>query len=286
MRRLKTKYEILRQQIYIIIYGANTPAGKLFDIVLLFVILLSFVMVTLESIPSIDIKYHDLLIFAEWLVTVFFTIEYILRIISNKKPFTYIFSFYGIVDLISLLPMYLSFFFPGANFLIAFRSIRLLRLFAILDLMPILGQQSHLKLALNASKHKILVFMYFMIVMSIVLGTLMYMIEGGHNGFTDIPNSIYWCIVTMTTVGYGDISPVTYLGKTIASFIMIMGYGIIAVPTGIVTAEYSNLKYNNPELERKRVCPNCTSFIYDMEAKFCCNCGSELPPVKKRPKNE
>lgn len=281
MKRLKSKYEILRQKIYIIIYGANTPGGKLFDLVLLLVILLSVAMVMIDSIKSVDEKYHNFLYYGEWVVTVFFTLEYILRLLCNKKPLSYVFSFYGIVDLISLLPMYLSYFFPEASFLIAFRAIRLLRLFAILDLMPIIGQQSHLKLALNASKHKIIVFMYFMIVMAIVLGTLMYIIEGGHSGFTDIPNSVYWCIVTMTTVGYGDIAPITYVGKTIASFIMIMGYGIIAVPTGIVTAEYTNLKYNNPELKTRIVCPECTSFIYDLDANFCSNCGAKLLNTEK-----
>lgn len=281
MRKLKSKYEIVRQKIYITIYGSNTRAGRLFDLMLLFIILFSVAMVMMESVKSIDLLYHDFLYYGEWVVTIFFTLEYLLRLLCNKKPLTYVFSFYGIIDLISLLPMYLSFFFPEASFLIAFRAIRLLRLFAILDLMPIIGQQSHLKLALNASKHKIIVFMYFMIVMAIVLGTLMYMIEGGHNGFKDIPTSIYWCIVTMTTVGYGDIAPVTYLGQTIASFIMIMGYGIIAVPTGIVTAEYTNLKYSNPELRNKTICPECTTFIYDLEANFCSNCGAKIHTQKK-----
>lgn len=280
MRKLKSKYEIVRQKIYITIYGSNTRAGRLFDLMLLFIILFSVAMVMMESVKSIDLLYHDFLYYGEWVVTIFFTLEYLLRLLCNKKPLTYVFSFYGIIDLISLLPMYLSFFFPEASFLIAFRAIRLLRLFAILDLMPIIGQQSHLKLALSASKHKIIVFMYFMIVMAIVLGTLMYMIEGGHNGFKDIPTSIYWCIVTMTTVGYGDIAPVTYLGQTIASFIMIMGYGIIAVPTGIVTAEYTNLKYSNPELRSKTICPECTTFIYDLEANFCSNCGAKINTQK------
>lgn len=280
MRKLKSKYEIVRQKIYITIYGSNTRAGRLFDLMLLFIILFSVAMVMMESVKSIDLLYHDFLYYGEWVVTIFFTLEYLLRLLCNKKPLTYVFSFYGIIDLISLLPMYLSFFFPEASFLIAFRAIRLLRLFAILDLMPIIGQQSHLKLALSASKHKIIVFMYFMIVMAIVLGTLMYMIEGGHNGFKDIPTSIYWCIVTMTTVGYGDIAPVTYLGQIIASFIMIMGYGIIAVPTGIVTAEYTNLKYSNPELRSKTICPECTTFIYDLEANFCSNCGAKINTQK------
>src|SRR5690554_3406359 len=154
MKRLKSKYEILRQKIYIIIYGANTPGGKLFDLVLLLVILLSVAMVMIDSVKSVDQKYHNFLYYGEWVVTVFFTLEYILRLLCNKKPLSYVFSFYGIVDLISLLPMYLSYFFPEASFLIAFRAIRLLRLFAILDLMPIIGQQSHLKLALSRSEER------------------------------------------------------------------------------------------------------------------------------------
>jgi len=155
-------------------------------------------------------------------------------------------------------------------------ALRLLRLFSILDLMPIIGQQSHLKLALKASRNKILVFVYFIVILSIVLGTLMFLIEGRENGFKDIPTSIYWCIVTMTTVGYGDLSPATPLGQLIASFIMIMGYGIIAVPTGIVTAEYAGVKANNPELDEKKVCPKCTTFIYDLNANYCYNCGAKL----------
>lgn len=276
MRRLKSKYELLRQKVFIIIYGSNTLGGRLFDIILLFVILLSVFLVMLESVQRIDKVHHEILFYGEWIITIFFTLEYILRLLCNKKPLSYVFSFYGVVDLISLLPMYLAFFIPSTSFLVAFRALRLLRLFAILDLMPIIGQQSHLKLALKASKNKIIVFVYFIVIVSIVLGTLMFLIEGRENGFNDIPTSIYWCIVTMTTVGYGDLSPATPLGQFIASFIMIMGYGIIAVPTGIVTAEYAGVKKNNPELDAKKVCPNCTTFIYDLNANYCYNCGTKL----------
>jgi len=274
--KIKSKYELLRQQIYIIIYGANTFWGKLFDLSLLVVILLSLTLITLESMPKYDSLHHHFLVGAEWGITIFFSLEYILRILCNKRPFNYIFSFWGIVDLLALLPMYLSFFIPTSKVLIVFRSLRLLRLFAILDLMPVLGQQYHLKLALKASKNKILVFVYFIIVVSIILGTLMYLVEGPQHGFKDIPTSIYWCVVTMTTVGYGDIAPQTPLGQAIAAFIMIMGYGIIAVPTGIVTAEYANANKYNPELEQHRTCPNCTSFIYNKEANYCYNCGEKI----------
>jgi len=227
----------------------------------------------MASISKFDNKYHSFFYISEWIITVFFSIEYILRIISNKKPLSYIFSFYGVVDLLSLLPMYLSFFIPGSEVLGVIRTLRLLRLFAILDLIPILNQSSHIKESLRASMNKIIVFVYFVIVMSIVLGTIMFMVEGGHNGFSNIPNSIYWCIVTMTTVGYGDIAPITPIGKTIASFIMIMGYGIIAVPTGIVTAELSR---NHKKRTQQNNCPRCKTYIYNEFANYCYNCGEKL----------
>ncbi len=279
MRRLKSKFDILRQRIYIVVYGANTPAGRLFDLILLGVILLSVLLVMLESVEKLDTKYHFFIIISEWIITIFFTLEYILRIISNRKPLKYIFSFYGIVDFISILPMYLSFFFPGSKMLSLIRALRLLRLFGILNLVHYTGQESHLKLAIKASRTKIIVFVYFILIVSILLGALMYVIEGKENGFTSIPTSIYWCIVTLTTVGYGDIAPVTTLGQIIASFIMIMGYGIIAVPTGIVTAEFANAKRVKSEesdgLEYRK-CPSCTSFIYDDNDRFCSYCGEKL----------
>lgn len=273
MRHIKSKYELLRQKVYIIIYGSSTIAGRTFDLLLLGVILLSLVLIMMASITRFDNQYHTFFIVSEWIITIFFSIEYILRIISNKKPLSYIFSFYGIVDLLSLLPMYLSFFFPGSEVLGVIRSLRLLRLFAILDLIPFLSQSSHIKESLKASTNKIIVFVYFIIVMSIVLGTIMFIVEGRDNGFTDIPNSIYWCIVTMTTVGYGDIAPVTPAGKFIASFIMIMGYGIIAVPTGIVTAEFAK---NRRKDHIKNHCPRCKTYIYNEYANFCYNCGKKL----------
>ncbi len=274
---IKTKYELWRQGMYITIFGSNTFKGKLFDIVLLLVILLSVALLALESVESISKKYHNYFIVCEWGITAFFTIEYLLRILLHKKPKSYIFSFYGLIDLISFLPMYISLFYPPSLFLMGLRSVRLLRLFSILDMMPIIGQQSHLKVALQASKNKIIVFTYFIIVMSIALGTVMYIVESGKgSGFTDIPTSIYWCIVTITTVGYGDVAPITFIGKAITSFIMILGYGIIAVPTGIITAEYNHAKHN-PELdENKIICPRCTSFTYNKSANYCQNCGEKL----------
>ena len=281
MKKIKSKYDILKQDIYIIIYGSNTFLGRLFNLSLLGVILLSVFLVMFDSMEGIGHKYHKFFYICEWIITVFFTIEYILRIISNKKPLKYVFSFYGIIDLIATLPMYLSFFIPSTAFLAAFRALRLLRLFAILNLVPIIGQQSHLTKALKASKNKIIVFIYFIAVVSIVLGTIMFMIEGRHNGFKDIPTSIYWCIVTLTTVGYGDVAPTTPLGQFIASLIMIMGYGIIAVPTGIVTAEYAKATNEHPELDNKKTCPNCSRFIYDEDAKYCSDCGTNLNNEQK-----
>lgn len=278
-RRLKNKWDILKQKIYIIIYGSNTFAGKLFDLALLAVILLSVLLVMLESIESYDLKHHKGLLICEWIITVFFSLEYALRILCNKKPLRYIFSFYGIVDLISILPMYLSFFIPGSRVLTVVRALRLLRLFGILNLVPYIGQESHLKLAIKASRTKIIVFVYFIIVVSILLGALMYVIEGKDSGFTSIPKSIYWCIVTLTTVGYGDIAPQSTLGQMIASLIMIMGYGIIAVPTGIVTAEFSNIKRNRLDAKKRRNCSACTTTIYDEDANYCYNCGQKLGDV-------
>lgn len=276
MRELKSKYDILRQKIYIVIYGSNTFAGRLFDLILLGVILLSVLLVMLESVEKLDAKYHTFLIVSEWIITVTFTIEYILRIICNRKPLNYIFSFYGIVDFISILPMYLSFFIPGSRMLSVIRALRLLRLFGILNLVHFTGQESQLKLAIKASRTKIIVFVYFVLIVSILLGAVMYVVEGKESGFTSIPVSIYWCIVTLTTVGYGDIAPVTTLGQIIASCIMIMGYGIIAVPTGIVTAEFAAAKRNQLKDNKFRTCPSCTSIIYNEEARFCHHCGEKL----------
>lgn len=274
MKHIKTKYEILKQKIYIIIYGSNTFAGKLFDLILLGVILLSVLLVMLESVEELDQKHHQFLIVSEWIITIVFTIEYVLRILSNKKPLKYIFSFYGIVDLISLLPMYLSFFIPGSKMLSVIRALRLLRLFGILNLVHFTGQESQLKLAIKASRTKIIVFVYFILIVSILLGSIMYVVEGKESGFTSIPTSIYWCIVTLTTVGYGDIAPITTFGQIIASLIMIMGYGIIAVPTGIVTAEFANMKRQNNNSQLK--CRSCTTLIYNNDARFCHHCGEKL----------
>lgn len=273
MKHLKSRNEIIKQRINIIIQGVNTPMGKLFDIILLFIILLSVLLVMLESVTSYDEEYHNLLVICEWVITVFFTIEYILRIYSSRKPWQYITSFYGIIDLIAILPMYISFFYVGSKVLTVVRALRLLRLFRVLNLAQFTGSASQLKLAVTASRAKVLVFVYFIIIISVLLGAVMYTIEGEEAGFTSIPTSIYWCIVTLTTVGYGDITPLTPLGKMLASFIMILGYGIIAVPTGIVTAEMANLPKNKLNHEK---CPNCGTSDHRVTAKYCFKCGETL----------
>lgn len=271
-----------RNKLHEIIYEADTPAGKLFDLILLVVILVSIVFVMLESVKSIDLKYHGFLNTAEWVVTILFSIEYIARIISVKKPFKYIFSFYGIVDLLSTIPKYLSLIFAGTHALVALRALRLLRVFRILKLARYLGASNKLVAALKSSKAKISVFLFAVLILAIILGTIMYLVEGEENGFTNIPKSVYWCIVTLTTVGFGDIAPQTPLGQLIASLVMILGYGIIAVPTGIVSAEYTNQKNKKENLPDVPVnlntqsCHNCLSENHRNDADYCYHCGQKL----------
>jgi voltage-gated potassium channel len=274
MKDIKSRFEIFRQKTHIIIYGTNTFAGRLFDLILLGLILLSVLLVMLETVEGFDKKHHSELVFFEWVITIFFTIEYLLRIISINKPLRYISSFYGIIDLIATLPMYLSFFFAGTSIFTTIRALRLLRLFKILNHPQFSSQSVHLKDSIIASRGKILVFMYFVLISCILIGSIMYVVEGSAAGFTSIPTSIYWCIVTLTTVGYGDISPVTPLGQFIASIVMIMGYGIIAVPTGIVTAEIAKNTLSNKS--NKIHCYHCGSEDHLNQAKFCQNCGSEI----------
>ncbi len=262
-----------QEKLHEVIYEADTPAGKLFDVVLLFVIIASIILVMLESVPSIDAKYHDALDKAEWVITILFTLEYIARIISVKKPMHYITSFYGIIDLLSTIPKYLSLIFAGTHALVALRALRLLRVFRILKLGRYLGASKNLMLALQASRAKISVFLLVVIILCIILGTIMYMIEGEENGFKSIPKSVYWCIVTLTTVGYGDIAPQTPLGQFIASLIMILGYGIIAVPTGIVTSEMTKEKSIDTNTQ---ACPHCAVEGHKDSAEFCYNCGENL----------
>lgn len=261
-----------KEKLHEVIYEADTPAGKLFDVVLLLAILISILLVMLESIESFDNKYHDFLDTSEWVITFLFTIEYFARIISIKKPSKYIFSFYGIIDFLSTLPKYLSLFFVGSHSLVALRALRLLRIFRILKVSRYVGESNQLIKALNASKAKIGVFLYFVLIVCIILGSVMYFIEGSDNGFTSIPRSIYWSIVTLTTVGYGDIAPQTALGQFIASITVIIGYAIIAIPTGIVSSEMTKKETNL----NTQSCPGCSYGTHKDDAKFCYHCGTKL----------
>ena len=265
-----------KRKLHVIIYGTHTPAGRLFDILLLVLILYSIIIVMLESVPRFDSKYHEFLNISEWVVTILFSIEYILRIVCIKRPTSYIFSFFGIIDFLSTVPKYLSYFFVGSQYFTAFRALRLLRVFRILKLVRFVGESNNLIRSLKASRTKILVFVFFVLVISVLLGTLMNLIEGPEHGFNSIPHSVYWTIVTLTTVGYGDISPETALGQFVATFIMIIGYGIIAVPTGIVSAEYTSAKLKEKDIDEGRSCPNCSAEIYRSDADYCRKCGYDL----------
>ena len=265
-----------KHKLHEIIYEADTSEGKLFDIILLIAILASIILVMLESVDSFDDKYHDSLIIGEWIITILFSLEYIFRIISIKKPTKYIFSFFGIIDFLSTIPIYLSLIYAGSQGLVALRALRLLRVFRILKLARYIGASNKLLLALKASKAKIAVFLFFVLIVCIILGTVMYMIEGAENGFNNIPKSIYWAIVTLTTVGFGDIAPQTPLGQLISSVIMILGYSIIAIPTGIVSSEMT--KTPDEHNTSTQSCPNCLKEKHREKAVFCYNCGSLLNP--------
>ena len=256
-----------------IIFEADTFWGKFFDVTLLVLIVLSILVVMLDSVPAIHDNQTILLRRAEWVFTILFSIEYIARLISVGRPLKYVTSFMGIVDLLSILPTYLSIFITGTHSLIVIRSIRLLRIFRIFKLARYISESQSLIKAMKASWPKIAVFLTTVITLVIIMGTIMYLVEGGENGFTSIPISIYWAIVTMTRVGYGDIAPQTVTGQFIASLIMIMGYGIIAVPTGIVSAEFvHSRKIKNSG----RNCPQCSREGHESDAVYCKYCGAKL----------
>ena len=262
-----------RQKLHEIIFEADTFRGKFFDLLLISGIIMSVVVVMLESVQSMNLKYGNAFKIMEWIFTILFTFEYIARIIVLKKPIYYIKSFYGIIDLLSIVPTYLSLFFFGTQALIVLRIMRLLRIFRILKLVRFLSEANKLFYALKASLPKIIVFLVSVVCIMLIVGTLMYIIEGGENGFDSIPRSIYWAIVTMTTVGYGDIAPHTILGQTLASFIMILGYGIIAVPTGIVASQIHKTK--NKKISAQ-ACPSCSREGHDVDANFCKHCGVKM----------
>jgi voltage-gated potassium channel len=262
-----------RERVYVIIFGSDTSAGKLFDVLLIAAIAASVGVVMLDSVKAMSERYGDLLGAAEWVFTLLFTAEYVLRILCVSRPKKYVFSFFGVIDLLSILPTYFSILLPGTEFMIIIRALRILRVFRILKLGAYLSEANILLLSLKASRKKIEVFLFTVLLMVIVFGSLMYLIEGEKNGFTSIPRSIYWAIVTLTTVGYGDIAPKTPLGQAMASLIMICGYGIIAVPTGIVSAEM--VKATGVGKEQK-ICPGCKAVYHDGDAQFCKYCGEKL----------
>lgn len=271
-RTFDKKHLSLRQKWYEIIFGHHTKEGKAFDVILLWAILLSILAVILESVNEISLKYGAILITFEWIFTILFTIEYILRIIISKRPLRYIFSFYGIIDLLSTIPTYLALFFIGPHYLATIRIFRLLRVFRVLKLTRYMGESKSLGQALMASRAKIIIFMGVILSTTVLIGTLMYLIEGSYDNteFTSIPRSIYWAIVTITTVGYGDIAPVTAFGQFLSAILMILGYAVIAVPTGIVTTEMAK---HNPD---KTDCPRCGFIKNDADARFCKMCGEKL----------
>lgn len=260
---------INKKKLYLIVFGTETKAGRRFDVFLLWIILLSVLVVMIESVPEIGKKYDKIFFTIEWVMTILFTIEYLLRIWISPKPFKYIFSFWGFIDFLSILPTYLSLFVFGYHYLIIVRIFRLLRVFRILKLARFNSEAGVLVGALKSSIHKISIFLLTVVSIVVFLGTIMYVIEGGEEGFTSIPQSIYWAVVTVTTVGYGDMVPHTVLGKFISSIAMIIGYGIIAVPTGIITVEMSKAA-----LKTKK-CENC-KHDNDLSARYCSNCGNSL----------
>jgi len=272
----KKKETGIRKRLYIIIFEADTFGGKLFDILLIVAILLSVVVVMLDSVASIRRNIGNQLYAAEWIFTILFTVEYLVRLYSSPRPYGYVTSFFGLIDLFAVLPTYLNLFFPGSQYLIVIRVLRVLRIFRVLKLVQFIGEAEYLMKAINASRRKITVFMFFVLTLVTVLGSLMYLVEGEKHGFTSIPVGIYWAIVTLTTVGYGDVSPGTPLGQALAMVIMLTGYSIIAVPTGIVTVELAEAFKSRSKQFR---CSNCSKGGHDSDASYCKYCGNEIEPA-------
>ncbi len=263
-----------KKNLYHIIFGTSTKAGRRFDIGLLIFVLISVILVMLESVPDIQNNYGQLFYTLEICFTLLFTFEYLLRIFISPKPKKYIFSFWGIIDLLSILPTYIGFFYHGYRYLRAIRIFRLLRAFKVLNLNQFTGESDHLSRAIKASRNKIIVFISFIITIVCCMGTIMYVVEDSKNGFTSIPQSIYWAIVTITTVGYGDIAPTTVLGKFIASLSMLVGYAIIAIPTGIVTSELHQAQKLKSPKKIKR-CFKCKNQL-SLKDNFCSGCGKKV----------
>ncbi|MFZ3421942.1 ion transporter [Vibrio harveyi] len=268
-----------KHHLYVIIFGTHTRAGRAFDIALIIAIITSLVVLILESLPSVITEWSRELRYIEYTFTALFTIEYLLRLYCSPKPKSYATSFYGVVDLLAILPTYLAIFFPGASFMGVVRLLRVMRIFRILKLVRYLQDSNILLRSLLMARRKILIFFSTVGILVTIFGALIFVIEGPHNGFTSIPKSIYWAIVTITTVGYGDMVPQTHLGKAIASLTMLLGYSILAVPTGIITAELSNEMNAHKQLVK---CPNCNRSGHDSDAMHCKHCGSELADPDNR----
>lgn len=260
----------MKKKIYEIIFESDTRAGKAFDIVLFVAIFLSILTVMLESVVSINLKYSTVIRGFEYFFTIMFTLEYLLRIYCVEKKSRYLFSFFGIIDFLAIIPTWLFIFFIGTKYLAVLRIFRLLRIFRVLKLGRFLGEADSLLRALRASRYKILVFIFVVFTLVVVLGSVMYIVEGPDSGFSSIPRGVYWAVITLTTVGFGDIVPKTVLGQAIASLVMILGYGIIAIPTGIITSE--TIK----ESKRSRMCNACQSHGHEKDAVYCKFCGAEL----------
>ncbi|MFN1550242.1 ion transporter [Vibrio natriegens] len=279
MDRFVMKTHSLKNTLYVTIFGTHTKAGRTFDIVLIIAILSSLAVLVLDSIPAVQAEWAKELKYLEYTFTGLFTIEYLLRLYCSPKPAAYAKSFYGIVDLLAILPTYLVLFFPSASFMGVIRALRVLRIFRILKLVRYLQDSNVLLRSLLMARRKIFIFFSAVAILVTIFGSLIYIVEGPDNGFTSIPKSIYWAIVTITTVGYGDLVPQTNLGKALASITMLLGYSIIAVPTGIFTAELHQEIQSHKELVK---CPNCSQAGHDPDAIYCKHCGSELADPDKR----
>lgn len=273
MNENQHKTQPWRASLHEVIFEANTPAGKWFDILLILAILLSVITVMFDSVQGIRSEYGDVLYYIEWFFTILFTIEYLLRLASLNRPGSYAKSFFGVIDLLAILPTFVSLVYPGGHYLLVIRLLRILRIFRVLKLVQYVGESRLLMQALQASRRKITIFIFTVLTLVTILGSVMYLIEGAEHGFTSIPRSIYWAIVTLTTVGYGDITPQTILGQLVSVVIMIMGYGIIAVPTGIVTVEMSQAFRSKGAI---RACLNCSADTHDEDAVHCKYCGTIL----------
>ena len=263
-----------KRQLFRIIFKADTKLGKLFDMLLLVLILLSTFIVMMESVQIYDAKLHLFFVISEIIITIIFTVEYVLRIITIRNKREYIFSFFGIIDFLAILPFYMSLFFPITKYFLILRMLRMLRVFRIFNLMDFMNDGKFIVTALKNSSRKIYIFLMFLIIFSVIVGSMMFMVEGHREGFESIPQSIYWAVVTVTTVGYGDVSPGTPLGKFLSVLLMLAGYSIIAVPTGIVTAEMRNKRQN-----LEKVCDRCGNDDIDDDARYCKICGEKI--IKK-----